>query len=62
MATHSSFLARKIPWTEEPSGQQSIGLQRVQHDGGTEHACTQPSIDPDSDFKYFLDYHSKMLT
>ena len=29
MATHSRILAWKIPWTEEPSGLQSIGLQRV---------------------------------
>ena len=28
LATHSSILARKIPWTEEPSGLQSIALQR----------------------------------
>ena len=27
MATHSSILARKIPWTEEPGGLQSIGSQ-----------------------------------
>ena len=32
MATHSSILAWKIPWTEEPGGLQSIGLQRVRHD------------------------------
>ena len=32
MATHSSILAREIPWTEEPSGLQSIGSQRVGHD------------------------------
>ena len=32
MATHSSILAYKIPWTEEPGGLQSIGLQRVGHD------------------------------
>ena len=32
MATHSSILARKIPWTEEPGGLRSIGLQRVRHD------------------------------
>ena len=32
MATHSSILAWRIPWTEEPSGLQSIGLQRVGHD------------------------------
>ena len=32
MATHSSILAWKIPWTEEPGGLQSMGLQRVSHD------------------------------
>ena len=32
MATHFSILAWKIPWTEEPSGLQSMGLQRVGHD------------------------------
>ena len=31
MATHSSTLAWKIPWTEEPGGLQSMGLQRVRH-------------------------------
>ena len=31
MATHSSILAWKTPWTEEPKGLQSIGLQRVRH-------------------------------
>ena len=29
MATHSSILAWRIPWTEEPGGLQSIGSQRV---------------------------------
>ena len=32
MATHSSILAWKIPWTEEPGGLQSMGSQRVRHD------------------------------
>ena len=32
MATFSSILAWKIPWTEEPGGLQSMGLQRVRHD------------------------------
>ena len=32
MATHSDILAWRIPWTEEPGGLQSIGLQRVGHD------------------------------
>ena len=31
MATHSSVLAWKIPWTEEPGRLQSVGLQRVGH-------------------------------
>ena len=30
-ATHSSVLAWKIPWIEEPGGLQSIGLQRIRH-------------------------------
>ena len=32
MTTHSSILALKIPWTEEPGWLLSIGLQRVGHD------------------------------
>ena len=32
MATHSSILAWKVPWPEEPGGLQSMGLQRVGHD------------------------------
>ena len=32
MATHSSTLAWKIPWTEEPDWLQSMGSQRVGHD------------------------------
>ena len=32
MATQSSILAWKIPWTEEPRGLQSMGSQRVGHD------------------------------
>ena len=31
-ATHSSILARRIPWAEEPGGLQSMGSQRVGHD------------------------------
>ena len=31
MATHSSILARKIPWREEPGELQTIGSQRVRH-------------------------------
>ena len=32
MATHSSFLPEKIPWTEEPGRLQSKGSQKVRHD------------------------------
>ena len=32
MATHSSILSWRIPWTEEPGKLQSIGSQRVRHD------------------------------
>ena len=31
IATRSSILAWRIPWTEEPGGPQSIGLQRARH-------------------------------
>ena len=37
MATHSRILAWEIPWTEEPGGLQSIGLQRVGHEIGRAH-------------------------
>ena len=32
IATHSSILVWKIPWTEEPGGLQSMGLQKAGHD------------------------------
>ena len=38
MTTHSSILAWEIQWTEEPSGLQSMGSQRVRHNLVTEHA------------------------
>ena len=41
MATCSSVLAWRIPWTEEHGGLQSIGLQRVRHDWMTKRAHTQ---------------------
>ena len=41
MTTHSSILAWKIPWTEEPGGLQSMGSQRVRHNWMNEHTCTQ---------------------
>ena len=38
MAPHSSTLAWKIPWTEEPGGLQSMGLLRVGYDSVTPHS------------------------
>ena len=35
MATHSSILAWRVPWTEEPGGLQSMGSQRVGHNLAT---------------------------
>ena len=35
MATHSSILAWKIPWTEEPGGLQPMGHKRVRHNLAT---------------------------
>ena len=40
MATHSSILAWKIPWTEELGGLQSKGPQRVRHDLATKIKTT----------------------
>ena len=41
--THSSILAWRIPWTEEPGGLQSIGSQRVGHDW-SDLACTHTCV------------------
>ena len=39
MTLHSSTLAWKIPWVEEPGGLQSMGLQRVRHDFTLTFTC-----------------------
>ena len=44
MATHSSNLAWRIPWTEEPGGLQYTGLQRVGHDWVTKHRTDSTSL------------------
>ena len=44
MASHSSILAWRIPWTEEPDGLQSMGLQRVRHDWMTSPSTTTNSV------------------
>ena len=40
IATHSSILAWRIPWTEDPGGLQSMGSQRVGHDSATKQKQT----------------------
>ena len=40
MATHSSILAWRIPWTEEPGRLQSMGLQRIGHNCDRAHTGT----------------------
>ena len=52
MATHSSILASRIPWTEEPGRLPSTGLQRVEYNWATKPAqhvlSSYPSIHPSS--------------
>ena len=56
MATHSSILVWKIPWTEEPGGLQSMGLQRVGHNLVTKppphysfsNLCERPVFSPNT--------------
>ena len=43
MATHSSILAWRIPWIEEPGRLQAMGHKDLDTTGVTEHACTQIS-------------------
>ena len=51
MATHSSTLAWKIPWTEEPGRLQSIGLQGVGHDWATPLSHYDYTVEMTSRFK-----------
>ena len=48
MATHSSILAWRIPYTEEPGGLQSMGSQRIGHDRvakqSTIYLCTESEV------------------
>ena len=48
MATHSSLLAWRIPWTEEPGGLHSTGLQRVGHDWATSLSLSPSKLNMDS--------------
>ena len=44
MATHSSILAWRIPWTKEPGGPQSMGSQRIRHYWATNTHTTQKGL------------------
>ena len=44
MATDSSILAWEIPWTEEPGGLWSMGMQKVGHESATEHSTHKPTL------------------
>ena len=44
MATHSSIIAWRIPWTEEPGGLESMGSQRVGHHWAIEHDWTHMAL------------------
>ena len=44
MATHSSILVWRLPWTEEPGELQSMESQRVGHDWTTKHSIAQVTI------------------
>ena len=44
MATHSSVLAWRIPWTEEPGGLQSMGTPRVRHDWAHTHTQSDKEL------------------
>ena len=56
MATYSSSLAWRIPWTEETEGLQSMGLQRVRHDWSN-WACNPASV-PYSLCSFYLEFFS----
>ena len=45
MATNSSNLVWEIPWTEEPGGLLSMGLQKVRHDLVTKTTAAKPPLD-----------------
>ena len=59
MATHSSILAWKIPWTEEPGGVQFMGPQKVRHDWALEHTYTHRRLT--LNLFTFTEYHHNFL-
>ena len=54
MVTHSRILAWKVPWTVEPGGLQSMGLQGVRHGREAEHECMHTHSLPRNNFEAYL--------
>ena len=62
MATHASILAWRIPRTEETSGLQSMGLQRVRHDSATNTIVAVQYDDSINIYKHIYFIYYKVLT
>ena len=66
MTTHSSVLAWRIPWTEEPARLQPMGSQRVRHNWATNTAIQQECnlkiiASANQDFRFFLLFHQPQI-
>ena len=61
MATHSSILAWRIPWTEEPGGLLFLESQRVGHDSVTKHKHTLRTTSFDSTQKMYLPTGGRLI-
>ena len=64
MATHSSILAWRIPWTEEPCGLQSVGLQRIGYNWVTNtlpHSLNRQMTFENILFHPFISIHRDLL-
>ena len=60
MTTHSSILAWRIPWTEEPGGLQSMGLQRVRHNWATKQPTKNVHKSTYKSLRYILNPSIKL--
>ena len=63
MATHSSILAWRIPWTEKPGGLWSMGLQRVRHNlvAKPQHNIVARDNPINTEVYFFLMYPKELL-
>ena len=61
MATHSSLLACRIPWTKEPGRLQSIGLKRIEHLSLSDLALTQTLSLPEANLHKSLTVFLKQI-